>query len=114
VVAVRRPAWERNVAFKESIGDPGRALLTFKNLLTLLPPPGPVEDLTLTLGGMTGEAARQGSLFTEVRQLDQLKEALRQIEVVLGKRPPIYQLKDREPWSRMPEERRILLPPFFP
>ncbi|MBI4496608.1 MAG: DNA polymerase Y family protein [Chloroflexi bacterium] len=111
---VRRPAWERRVAFKEPVGDPGRALPAFKNLLSLRPPPGPVEDLTLTLTGMTGEAARQGSLLPDVRRLDQLKEALRQLEVILGKRPPIYQLKDVQPWSRIPEERRILLPPTFP
>ncbi|MBI4497684.1 MAG: DNA polymerase Y family protein, partial [Chloroflexi bacterium] len=111
---VRRPTWQRRVAFKEPVGNPARALPAFKNALALHPPAGPVEDLTVTLGGITGETARQGSLLVEVRRQDQLREALRQLEVVMGKRPPIYQVKDVQPWSRIPEERRVLTPPSFP
>ncbi|GIT45112.1 MAG: hypothetical protein Ct9H300mP11_30480 [Chloroflexota bacterium] len=35
---------------------------------------------------------------------------MRQLEALLDGKPPIYQLKEIEPWSRIPERRQALVP----
>lgn len=109
----RRPSWQRRVAFKEAVGDPQKALVAIKYALELHSPPGPLEDLTLTLMGITGEAGRQGNLVVDLRKQDQLREVLQQLEVRLGKRPPFYQFRSAEPWSRIPERRNVMVE-YFP
>ena len=105
----RRTTWQRRVPFKDAVGDSRNALAAIKYALSLTPPPGPIEDLSLTLMGITGRAGRQASLFSEVRKRDQLRESLRQLEARLGRRPPIYRFKEAEPWSRIPERRMVLV-----
>ena len=71
--------------------------------------PGPIEDMRLTLSGLTGEAGRQESLWTEVRRDQKLQEAVSQLEARLGTTPPVYQVRELEPWSRIPERRHALV-----
>ena len=71
--------------------------------------PGPLEDMKLTLAGFTGETGIQSSLFSDVRRREQLREMMHQLEALLGCKPPIYQVKDVEPWSRIPERRQALV-----
>ena len=105
----RRTTWQRRVPFKDAVGDFRDASPAIKHALSLTPPPGPIEDLSLTLMGITGRAGRQASLFPEVRKRDQLRESIRQLEARLGRRPPIYRFKEAEPWSRIPERRMVLV-----
>ncbi len=105
----RRTTWQRRVSFKDAVGDSRNALAAIEYALSLTPPPGPIEDLSLTLLDITGRAGRQISLFPDVRKRDQLRESLRQLEARLGRRPPIYQFKEAEPWSRIPERRMVLV-----
>lgn len=105
----RQPPWLKHLAFKEAIGSKDRALFIFKNALETVTLPGPLEDITLTLTGLTGESGVQSSLFADVRQQQQLREMMRQLEVQLGVQPPIYQVRDIEPWSRTPERRQALV-----
>ena len=105
----RRTTWQRRVSFKDAVGDSRNALAAIEYALSLTPPPGPIEDLSLTLLDITGRDGRQISLFSEVRKRDQLRESLRQLEARLGRRPPIYQFKEAEPWSRIPERRMVLV-----
>ena len=73
------------------------------------------ESKVLIVGGfatskrLTGEAGLQSSLFNDVRREENLREAVRQLEVRLGRRPPIYQVREVEPWSRIPERRQALV-----
>jgi DNA polymerase-4/protein ImuB len=106
----RRPPWSKQVVFKDAAGSPDRAFRVIKHALDSVTLPGPLEDLTLTLAGFTGEAGTQASLFTEVRRWEQLREMVRRLEVQLGGKPPIFQVREIEPWSRIPERRRALVP----
>jgi len=72
--------------------------------------PHPLIGLRLTLGGITGESGQQGSLFEETRQRDRLKATMAQMEERLGTRPPVYVVREVEPWSRIPERRHALIP----
>jgi DNA polymerase-4/protein ImuB len=107
---VRHPPWTKRFAFKEAVGSKERALFALKCRLDTIAIPGPLEDMKLTLAGLTGESGIQSSLFSDVRKREQLREMMRQMEALLGCRPPIYQVRDVEPWSRIPERRQALAP----
>ena len=104
------PPWVKRFTFKEALGSKERALSALKSRMDSLNLPGPLEDLKLTLAGFTGESGIQANLFSDIRRQEQLREMMRQLEVHLGGKPPIYQLKEMEPWSRIPERRQALAP----
>ena len=106
----RRPPWVKKFGFKEALGNRDRTLFAMKSRLDSVTLPGPLEDMRLTLTGLTGESGIQANLFSDVRKQEQLKEMMRQLEALLGGKPPIYQLKEIEPWSRIPERRQVLIP----
>ncbi len=106
---LRRPPWTLRVAFKEPAGSPTKALFAIKAKLDGAALPGPLEDMRLTLAGITGEAGRQESLWTEVLREQQLHDALSQLQARLGTPPPIYRVREMEPWSRIPERRHALV-----
>jgi len=106
---LRRPPWTLRVAFKEPAGAPVKALFAIKAKLDGVALPGPLEDMRLTLTGLTGEAGRQESLWTEVLREQQLHDAVTQLQARLGTPPPIYRVRELEPWSRIPERRHALI-----
>ena len=105
----RKPPWTRRFAFKEAVNSRERALFGLKSALETAAIPGPLEDMRLTLSGFTGESGTQASLFSDIRRQEQMRETLRQLEARLGRRPPIYQVRELEPWSRIPERRQALV-----
>jgi nucleotidyltransferase/DNA polymerase involved in DNA repair len=105
----RHSPWIRQLAFKDAVGNKERAFFVIKNALELVTFDGPLEDLALTLVGLTGESGIQSSLLSDVRKHEQLREAVRQLEARMGFKPPIYQVRDMEPWSRIPERRQVLI-----
>lgn len=106
----RLPPWVKRFGFKEAMGSRDRALFALKSRLDSVTLPGPLEDMKLTLTGFTGESGIQTNLFSDIRKQEQLKEMMRQLEALLGGKPPIYQMKEIEPWSRIPERRQALVP----
>ena len=106
----RHTPWFKRFPFKEAVGSKEKALFALKSRLDTIALPGPLEDMKLTLAGFTGESGVQASLFSDVRKREQLREMMQQLEVLLGCKPPIYQMKEVEPWSRIPERRQTLVP----
>ena len=106
----RLPPWVKRFGFKEAMGSRDRIMFALKSRLNSVTLPGPLEDIKLTLSGFTGESGIQTNLFSDVRKQEQLKEMMRQLESLLGGKPPIYQMKEVEPWSRIPERRQVLVP----
>ena len=102
------PTWQRRVVFKVSTGDRSHAYFVMKAVLADVVLPGPLEEIRLTLRDLTGEAGQQESLFREVRRRDQLRETISQLKAAQGSNP-IYQVREVEPWSRIPERRRALV-----
>jgi DNA polymerase-4/protein ImuB len=105
----RGAPWMKRVSFREPVADGRRALAVIKDSVAAVELPGPVEEIGLTLWGLTGEAGTQSSMLTEVKRRSDLRGCLRQLESRLGRRPPIYQVREVEPWSRIPERRRALV-----
>ena len=106
---LNRPPWTRRFAFKEAINSKERALSALRASLETAELPGALEDMRLTLSGITGESGIQSSLFADIRRQEQLRETMRQLEARLGVRPPVYRVRDVEPWSRIPERRQALV-----
>jgi nucleotidyltransferase/DNA polymerase involved in DNA repair len=105
----RRPPWIKEFVFKEPAGSWDRAFPVINYSLESVTLEGPLEDMKLTLAGLTGETGRQGSLLTEVRQHDQLREMVRQMEALGNRVSPLYQIRNLEPWSRIPERRQAMI-----
>ena len=103
------PPWIREVAFREAVGGKEMAARALRATLDGIVLPSPLEDLELTLSGLTGESGVQASLFSDVRRQEQLREMMRQMEVRLRTKPPIFKVKNIEPWSRIPERRQALV-----
>lgn len=106
----RYPPWIRLFTFKEAVGSKDRAFFVIRSALESVTLPGPLEDLKLTLAGLSGESGAQAGLFSDSRKQDQLREVVRQLRLRLGDKPPIYQVRDIEPCSRIPERRQALIP----
>jgi nucleotidyltransferase/DNA polymerase involved in DNA repair len=104
-------SWERCYTFKEALASREAARHALKSKLELPNgmPQAALEELVLELLGLSGEAARQGSLFVaRARQLGQIAEAARQLRARYG-HVPLYHVVEVEPWSRIPERRWALV-----
>ena len=106
---LHKPTWTRNFTFKSPVNNRGRALAVLKSGLEASDIPGPLEDMRLTLSGVTGESGTQASLFAGIRKQEQLREMMRHLEMRLRSQPPIYKVMELEPWSRIPERRSALV-----
>ena len=73
---VRHPPWVRRFPFKDAVGSKEKALFALKSRLDTISLPGPLEDMKLTLTGLTGESGIQSSLFSDVRKREQLRGCL--------------------------------------
>ena len=101
--------WTMRVSFKDPAGSKHQALFAIKSKLDMTKIPGPLEDMRITLSGITGEAGRQESMWKEVKRDTDLQETISQLRSRLRIAPPIYQVKELEPWSRIPERRYALV-----
>ena len=101
--------WTMRVAFKDPAGSKNQALFAIKSKLDIVTFPGPLEDMRLTLSGITGEAGRQESMWKDVKRDDDLREVISQLRARLRTAPPIFQVRELEPWSRIPERRYALV-----
>jgi DNA polymerase IV len=101
--------WEKRVDFKEPAMDVKIIISRLKRVLEEYPQPGPVEQLGIKVERLSFPRGRQKSLFSDIRAKEHLAEDIRQLELKLGN-PQVYQVKEIEPWSRIPERRYALTP----
>jgi DNA polymerase-4/protein ImuB len=102
-------SWERTVTFREATADRDQMLYVLRCTLEAALPSQPVEEMEVTLSGLTGETGKQEGLFAaKGRRRAQLEEALRQLKARFGQ-SPVYHVVEVEPWSRIPERRLALI-----
>ena len=101
--------WERVQVLKEPSGDRGRLWTIIRPAIEHAEFPGPLAELTLELGGLTEETARQPSLLADhIRRREQLDEMVRHLKVRFG-HSPVARVVAIEPWHRLPERRYALI-----
>lgn len=99
--------WERSIQFKEPVMDMHNAIARIRRIMENFPQPNPVEEVGVRITRLGYPRGRQKSLFQEVRGRDNLIEDIRQLELRQGN-PLVFQIKEVEPWSRIPERRYAL------
>ena len=102
--------WQKVVPFHRPQNNSDTVFRVVKSILEHETFPGPLEELSVTLSGLTGEVGEQGSLFPDARHRARLRAMMQQLEAQLGKQPPIYHVRAGEPWSPIPERRWVLVP----
>ena len=101
--------WEQRVRFKEPAMNTKTAMSRIRQFIENVPQPGPVEQLGMKITGTGRPHGKQKSLMSQVRAQEHLLDEIKQFELRLG-HPLLFQFKDVEPWSRIPERRSILSP----
>ncbi len=108
-IVLRGPPWVRHVAFKTPVGRAG-ATTVLRDVLERVTLPGPIEELGLTVSGITGESSNQSNMFVDVRRDENLAEMVKHLRARLGRPAPIYKIVEVKPCSRIPERRHALIP----
>jgi hypothetical protein len=105
-------AWERVITFKEPIAGAPSAFTAVKHRLgaAAMLPPAMVDELVVELREMDAVPGYQGKLFvSQASAHDFLAETVERLRARYG-RVPLYRARPIEPWSRMPENRWVLVP----
>ena len=127
--------WEKTVNFQEGVGRWERASFIVRSRLEAEPPQVPVDGLSLTLSGLTGETGAQLGLLPDAR--DNRRERLVEVERRLQSRsatagsaakrrgppadeadagrapvksPALYRVVEVAPWHPAPEMRAVQTP----
>jgi len=101
--------WEELVRFKEPAMNSKAVLSRIRQVMENVTQPGPVEELGMKITGTGRFTGKQKSLMTQVRAQEHLLDDIKQLEFRLGGHQ-LFQVKEVEPWSRIPERRYALTP----
>ena len=106
------PPWEKSVQFKQPVGAWERASAVVRSKLEADPPRNPVEDLTLTLSGLTGESGTQLGLLKDMSddRNERLVEADRRLQPLMGGDHALHRVAEVAPWHPAPEMRALQVP----
>ncbi len=108
----RAPLWAKDVRFRQPAGSWQQASRTIRGQLEADLPPAPVEEVTLSLTGLTGESGVQLSLLEDLRgdRERRLAQAERQLQSRTGGRPALHRVVQVAPWHPVPEMRAMQVP----
>ena len=106
------PSWEKDVRFKQPVGTWERASFAVRSRLEIDHPRNPVEEVTLTLSGFTGESGTQMGLLRDAHddRHRQLVETDRRLQGLMGGAHALYRIADVAPWHPAPEMRALQVP----
>ena len=106
------PSWEKSVRFKQPVGSWEKASPVVRGRLETDRPSTPVEDVTLTLSGFTGESGTQMGLLKDVRddRRRRLVEADRRLQALMGGGHALHRIAEVAPWHPAPEMRVLQVP----
>lgn len=107
-----RAPWEKSVKFKQPVGAWDRASEIVQSRLEADPPHNPVEEVTLTLSGFTGESGTQLGLLRDAQddRRRRLVEVERRLQAVMGGGHTLHRIAEVAPWHPAPEMRALQVP----
>ena len=105
-------SWEKAVHFKRSVGRWEQAAAIMRGQLASDHPLAPVEEITLTLGALSGGSVVQMGLLPDVQRdrHDRLLEVERQLQAKTNGRRALYRIAETAPWHPAPEMRAVRVP----
>ena len=106
------PAWEKSFRFKQPVGAWERASFAVRSRLEADPPRSPVEDVTLTLSGLTRESGTQLGLLRDAQddRRRRLVEVDRRLRGLMGGGHALHRIAEVAPWHPAPEMRALQVP----
>ena len=106
------PPWEKSVRFKQPLGAWDRASPVVRSRLETDPPRNPIEDVTLTLSGFSGESGTQMGLLKDAKDdmHRRLVEADRKLQPLMGGGHALHRIAEVAPWHPAPEMRALQVP----
>ena len=104
--------WRKTVNFQEGAGRWEQASFIVRSRLEAEPPEVPVDGLSLTLSGFTGESGAQLGLLPDARdsRRERLTEVERRLQARTGGGPALYRVARVAPWHPAPEMRAVQTP----
>ena len=104
--------WQKTVNFQEGAGRWERASFIVRSRLEAEPPEVPVDGLSLTLSGFTGESGAQLGLLPDARdsRRERLTEVERRLQARTGGGPALHRVAEVAPWHPAPEMRAVQTP----
>ena len=101
--------WSKTIVFKEPVKCTKKAIFAINTALNNTILSEEIEEISMTFSAISNESGKQQSMLKSVRSQDQLRETILQLSKRLRVKPPIYKIKEIEPWSRIPERRQALV-----
>ena len=104
--------WEKTVNFQEGVGRWERASFIVRSRMEAEPPEVPIDGLSLTLSGFTGESGAQLGLLPDARdnRRGRLVEVERRLQARAAGSPSLYRVAQVAPWHPAPEMRAVQTP----
>lgn len=103
-----RRSWERTMTLKTPSGA-SRLIDALDLRLQTLELPGPIEAVSIQLGGIVNEIVQQQMLpSVRPKHAPPVSEAIRHLKQRYGL-SPLFRVVEVEPWSRIPERRHALI-----
>ena len=109
---VEGSSWEKAVHFKRGVGRWEEAAAIMRGQLASDHPLAPVEEITLTLGALSGGSVVQMGLLPDVQRdrHERLLEVERQLQAKTNGRRTLYRIAEIAPWHPAPEMRAVRVP----
>lgn len=106
------PAWRKTVRFGRGAAGRERASYVMRSRLELDHPQAPVEELTLTLGGLVDATAMQLDLLPDLRRdcHQRLLEVAQGLQARAWGGNALFQVRNVAPWHPVPEMRSLQVP----
>ena len=106
------PPWEKSIDLRQPAGTWESASIAVRGRLEVDPPRTPVEDVTLTLSGFTGESGVQAGLLMDVEddRRQRLAEMDRRLRARMNGGHALYRIVEVAPWHPAPEMRALQVP----
>ena len=101
--------WIKLVTFKTHEYEKEYAINILKRIVQNHRFPGPVEKIRIQTDEVENENGAQLNLFSNLRKESSLKNAINEFKMRFNAESPFYKIRDFEPYSRIPERRKILV-----
>ena len=101
--------WIKLVTFKTHEYEKEYAINILKRIVQNHRFPGPVEKIRIQIDEVENENGAQLNLFSNLRKESSLKNAINEFKMRFNVESPFYKIRDFEPYSRIPERRKILV-----
>ena len=101
--------WIKLVTFKTHEYEKEYAINILKRIVQNHRFPGPVEKMRIQIDEVENENGAQLNLFSNLRKESSLKNSINEFKMRFNVESPFYKIRDFEPYSRIPERRKILV-----